>query len=210
MLHGIILDQDTLLIVYSYLDLEDLLRVSKENLKLRNLSLKLHPPNIINLTRACEIGHVETVSWLITDRQQKPGSVHLETACIHRHFPIVKLLCDNGVKATSDCLHFAHGSADIIEFLAKIIAKVNIQPKVECLYYAAIHGHCTILQYLISGGLKLNQQFLRKACNCGHFSVVKYLIAENIKPTTEDFISAKLNGHDEIALYLQLHLTTND
>jgi ankyrin repeat protein len=191
---------DTELLMYSYLPLEEILTIFKDDLIMRNKILKIYPYELPSIEVATLNGDLETLKYLVSlGIKLKP--VLMEMASQNGHLEIVKYLVSIDVKPTSDAINYAsaNGHLEIIKYLVSL----GVKPRSKAIDDASTNGYLEIVKYLYSIGVVPTSNAINFASGNGHLEIVKYLYSIGAVPTSNAMDFATRNGHLETINFLK-------
>ena len=179
-------------------------------LRLRSFCVLQLKPNktdhtgLTNLHRACEVGDLAQVKYLIsiganvnkTSNRLHSLTTPLIFAATHGHHSIVSVLIKAGAEVDTGDLQgntplfkaASYGHTECVERLLNAGANPNVKNRYDtiCIQYAALQGHCDVVKMLLQHGADVNAKSERNepfpliaASMRGHVTVVEEMLKYN-------------------------------
>lgn len=192
------LDKDSKSIIYSYLPIEYILIIYKNNHKIRDQLVKLHKISKINFL--IKDGHIETLRYLANTGTQFK-LYDLDLAVNYGDLEIVKFFMFLGIEPSKDTIQVAtsNGYLNILKYWHTI--GIVLVPIVKM--HAVTVGHLHIIKYLVELRCEFDKYDFYNAIRNGHLDVIIYFVSINLIVTDEGSINLAIeNGKLTIVQYL--------
>ncbi len=193
--------QDTLIIVCSYLDLEDILGLTDKHDKLRQKILKLYPQEIPNMERAVKLNSPETIRYLISINAKIDSSVFYY-AVKNDYLDILKSLEYYLPRFKSlYTLAILFGKLNIVKYLSSVLPYI-LELEEQNFKIAYTSAHLEICEYFWELGYGPSSSLLEKLCTNKHLEILKFLKSKDYIFIVDNLNIAVLNEADEVVKYL--------
>lgn len=153
------------ILVYSYLNLEDILRFLKLNPKLRDKLITKYFTDLPDIDQQCLDGNLETVKYLI-QKKFEPSRSTIYDICRNGNLEILKIILDcYGLTSTMsekpesrDWINIAstEGHLEVVKFFEKN----GVKPSMKTMLNACEEEHIELTQYLYKSGLKITKDIV--------------------------------------------------
>ena len=140
------LDQETEFLMYSYLPLEEVLTIFRNDIIKRDEIIKRYFKKLPHLNMASKNGELETVKYLV-NLGEIPEKYDLDMASFSKNLELFKYLIT-----------------------------LDIKPDKGTLDWASLGGNLKIVKYLVNSGIEPDKNTLEDAKVNGNLDVVGYLI----------------------------------
>lgn len=183
-------------------------------------------PNLnMSLLRACVVGNIEVVNYLI-DLGANCLNCALYTACQYGHMEVIKLLINKGANdwnagleeagyglyyacddlpyefvEVNGCLQLRYIHEEIMEMMINNGATdLN-----SALLYSCRQGFERVAQMLIEKGASNLDECFNRACFVGNLKLAKYLIGKGVKNLNNGFIQSFMGENKQLIRFLIDH-----
>jgi hypothetical protein len=183
-------------IIYSYVELEELVILKPSNLSA--IILQYYTP-LPHINTAIMHGHYYTFKYLLSI--SSPNDDSINEACIWGKLRIAKILYNRGYKPKQYAINFGSEYYDMMLWLYSH----NYIANERGIRWICKRGQLRNLQFLYSKGLLINKIDNIAVCNAaegGHLHIIQFLESVGIMPSTDTIYYASGNGKFEIVKYL--------
>lgn len=178
--------EDLKYLIYSYLDLEQILITFKDNVKLKNKIISRNYKTLPDVDEACITGKLETVKYLC-EHVQYPRKNTLFMVCEYGYLEILEYLISLGFLFSYMHIDKASlfGHLEVVKYLFEVGI---LQARSGLVYYETVKPTFNTIKF---------------AYNSGHLDIVKYLLDQNIEYTLNKVYGDNIDQYPEIQKYLK-------
>ena len=165
------LDEETEMLVYSYLPLEEVLTIYKNGTK-RNKIITRYFKKLPTIIEAMKNNQLQTVQYIKLSLYVASENGDLESA---------KNLTNLGAMPNIYTLNAGSASGNLE--LVKYLISLSIKPNKVTLDFASTSGNLELVKYLISLNMIPDTYTLNEGSRSGNLELVKYLISLGVTPS---------------------------
>lgn len=200
------LSPDVELLMFSYLPLEEILILFKNDHQGRDKIIKIYFHEFPKLSEVIQNGHLEILKYLIETKKEEPRSCFIRKVAQLGHFEIFKYLVNLKIVETfpnRDILDIAiiYNRIEIVNFILDLKIK-GLKPSKYTLDSVCKHNNLELFKNLVSLGLNPTAQIFHEVYNHQDLQIFKYLLELGIKPNQNVLEFYFGSGNIELLKYI--------